>query len=348
MPNPLPAQPPLRWDIFCRVIDNHGDAGVCWRLCVDLASRGQHVRLWIDDPSPLTWMAPQGAPGVAVHRWDSDFHLGDAVPGDVWIEAFGCELPEAFVAARQTTPAWLNLEYLSAEPYVERMHRLPSPVMRGPGAGLSKWFFYPGFTERTGGLLREPDLMARRQGFDAARWLTSHSLPTDGRRITLFCYEPASLPKVMAQADAHWLVTPGRPARAVERIAQKAGQVHPLPWLTQHDFDHLLWASDFNAVRGEDSLVRALWAGQPFVWHIYPQDDDAHHAKLDAFLDWMDAPPSLRTFHRHWNGIDTRDAGWPGWATVDGWRDCVLAARARLLAQPDLTEQLQRFVLEKR
>ena len=348
MPIPSPALPPLRWDIFCRVIDNHGDAGVCWRLCTDLASRGQRVRLWIDDPTPLGWMAPDGAPGVEVHQWAGDFHLGDAVPGDVWIEAFGCELPETFVAARLGEPAWLNLEYLSAEPYVERMHRLPSPVMRGPGAGLTKWFFYPGFTERTGGLLREPDLMARREAFDAARWLQAHQLPTEGRRITLFCYEPASLSAVMARADAHWLVTPGRPARAVDRVAQKAGAVHALPWLTQRDFDHLLWASDFNAVRGEDSLVRALWAGQPFVWHIYPQDDDAHHAKLDAFLDWLDAPPSLRAFHHHWNGIHTCDAGWPGWATVDGWRGCVLAARERLLAQPDLTAQLLRFVQEKR
>jgi uncharacterized repeat protein (TIGR03837 family) len=348
MPNPLPALPQLLWDIFCRVIDNHGDAGVCWRLCADLASRGQRVRLWIDDPAPLSWMAPDGAPGVEVRQWIGEFHLGDAVPGDVWIEAFGCELPEAFVAARQGAPVWLNLEYLSAEPYVERMHRLPSPVMRGPGAGLTKWFFYPGFTERTGGLLREPDLMARREAFDANRWLQSQRLPTDGRHIALFCYEPASLPAVMAQADAHWLVTPGRPARAVERVAEKAGTVHALPWLTQRDFDHLLWASDFNAVRGEDSLVRAIWAGQPFVWHIYPQDDNAHHAKLDAFLDWLGAPPSLRTFHHHWNGIDTRGAGWPGWDVVDGWRDCVLAARARLLAQPDLTAQLQRFVQEKR
>ena len=348
MPNPLPALSPLRWDVFCRVIDNHGDAGVCWRLCADLASRGQHVRLWIDDPSPLAWMAPDGEPGVTVRRWDSAFHLGDALPGDVWIEAFGCDLPEAFVAARKTTPVWLNLEYLSAEPYVERMHRLPSPVMRGPGAGLTKWFFYPGFTERTGGLLREPDLMARREAFDATRWLQCHGLPTGGQRITLFCYEPDSLPAVMAQADAHWLVTPGRPARAVEQVAHKAGQVHALPWLTQRDFDHLLWASDFNAVRGEDSLVRALWAGQPFVWQIYPQDDDAHHAKLDAFLDWMDAPASMRDFHRHWNGIDTRHAGWPGWTTVESWRDCVLAARERLLGQSDLTEQLQRFVQEKR
>jgi uncharacterized repeat protein (TIGR03837 family) len=82
-----------------------------------------------------------------------------------------------------------------------------------------------------------------------------------------------------------------------------------LPYLTQEDYDHLLWASDFNFVRGEDSLVRAIWAGKPFVWQIYPQDDDAHHAKLEAFLDahLKDADATtaaqIRAAHHLWNDI---------------------------------------------
>ena len=52
-----------------------------------------------------------------------------------------------------------------------------------------------------------------------------------------------------------------------------------LPLLTQRDYDHLLWACDLNFVRGEDSFVRAQWAGAPFVWQIYPQDDGAHAAQ---------------------------------------------------------------------
>ena len=125
-------------------------------------------------------------------------------------------------------------------------------------------------------------------------------------------------------------------------------RLHPLPALPQREFDHLLWSCDLNFVRGEDSLVRALWAGQPFVWQIYPQHDDAHHAKLDAFLDWLRAPPSLRAFHRQWNGIDAPPAAatpvWPGWTVVDGWLDCVQDARARLLAQPDLGSVVVMFV----
>ena len=101
-------------------------------------------------------------------------------------------------------------------------------------------------------------------------------------------------------------------------------------------------------MRGEDSLVRALWAGQAFVWQIYPQDDDAHHAKLEAFLGWMRAPDSLRDFHLAWNGIGAKAAVWPSRSTLAQWRECARQARQRLLIQPDLTSQLTSFVLEKR
>jgi uncharacterized repeat protein (TIGR03837 family) len=107
----------------------------------------------------------------------------------------------------------------------------------------------------------------------------------------------------------------------------------------------MLWACDLNFVRGEDSLARALWAGQAFVWQIYPQHDDAHHGKLEAFLDWLDAPPSLRAFHRVWNGVSTGPLPMPD---LPQWQACARAARERLLAQDDLTSQLLRFVAEKR
>jgi uncharacterized repeat protein (TIGR03837 family) len=338
------------WDLFCRVIDNYGDAGVCWRLAAQLASRGTPVRLWIDDPAPLAWMAPQGAPGVTVRPWREPFDAQGHTPGAVWIEAFGCELPEAFVAARQADPVWLNLEYLSAEGFVERQHGLPSPVMSGPGRGLTKWFYYPGFTARTGGLLREDDLAARQAAFDPAAWRAAQGLPAAAgvRWITLFCYEPAALPGLMASADAHWLVTAGRAAAASAGLPLAPGaQRHALPHLDQRGFDELLWASDLNFVRGEDSLVRALWAGKPFVWQIYPQHDDAHHAKLEAFLDWLEAPADLRAWHRRWNGLDTRPAAWPGWRAVDAWGEAVRAARERLWASDDLATQLASFVATK-
>ena len=61
----------MRWDLFCRVVDNFGDVGVCWRLACELARRGDAVRLWIDDASALAWMAPDGMAGVEVGAFDA-------------------------------------------------------------------------------------------------------------------------------------------------------------------------------------------------------------------------------------------------------------------------------------
>lgn len=339
----------MRWDIFCRVIDNHGDAGVCWRVAAELAARGQQVRLWMDDVSMLQWMAPQGAPGVEVIRWTDP--APDAEPGEVVVEAFGCDPPPAFVArmaARTPAPAWLNLEYLSAEAYVERSHGLPSPVMQGPGKGLVKQFFYPGFTPRTGGLLREADLPARRAALDRTEWLAQRGVRNpDAQVLSLFCYEPPALPQLLQQLAAgprptELLVAAGRGAAAVRACAPVQGgalHLHYLPLLSQREYDQLLWCCDLNFVRGEDSFVRGLLAGVPSVWQIYPQDDDAHHAKLKAFLDWLRPPPDLRDFFLAWNGVTATPL-----PPVDppAWRRTAADALDRIEALPELVTELLR------
>jgi uncharacterized repeat protein (TIGR03837 family) len=352
----------MLWDIFCKVIDNHGDIGVCWRLSVQLAGRGERVRLWVDDASALAWMAPQGHPGVQVSHWEGSVGIE---PADVVIEAFGCDLTQRFQAAiaaktqvRGRQPAWINLEYLTAESFAQRCHGLPSPVLSGPAAGLTKHFFYPGFTPGTGGLLREPDLELRQAAFDRFAWLREHGIahPDAARLVSLFCYEPQALDQMLGQWAAgpgptHVLVTAGRATEAVRAALEKRHQSDPawnsasllsitwLPLLSQSDFDHLLWACDLNLVRGEDSLVRALWAGKPMVWQIYPQHDEAHHAKLLTFLDWLGAPADLRDFHLAWNGI----GGQLPPADPQAWTACVQHSRDRLQAQDDLVTQLMGF-----
>jgi uncharacterized repeat protein (TIGR03837 family) len=341
--------------LFCRVIDNHGDVGVCWRLAADLAARGEQVRLWIDDASALTWMAPGGAAGVSVLPWQAQ----DGVePGDVVVEAFGCELSSAFVArmaAAPRAPVWINLEYLSAERFVERSHRLMSPQSNG----LVKWFFYPGFTARTGGLIREGDLPQRQLAFDAAAWLASRGLQrADNEQVvSLFCYEQPSLPALidrLCERPTLLLATVGSAARQVcellgPGLARGALRAATLPALTQRGYDELLWASDLNFVRGEDSFVRAQWAGKPFIWQIYPQRDGVHAAKLDAFLVLFlaGAEPALseqvRRSNREWNGLAPLSQPF---APSDSWRRHCAEWRDKLLAQDDLGTQLLGFVAE--
>ena len=373
--------PNQQWDIFCKVIDNYGDLGVCWRLSAQLAARGHRVRLWVDDSAAqqsegrlaLEWMAPGGCSGVQVRDWPA-LPLASAsadAPGDVVVEAFGCDPPEWFVshmAQRREhsglVPVWINLEYLSAEGFTERAHGLTSPVMAGAAKGLSKVFFYPGFTPQTGGLLREPDLLERQAAFDAQTWAHSRGIaPTSGPRISLFCYEPAALSELVSQLrggaqETQLLATAGRASAALRTVLTEQSaqlgcadaqpnrlKVTELPRLSQNDYDHLLWASDLNFVRGEDSLVRAIWAGKPFVWQIYPQDDGAHAAKLEAFLQWFDPAPSLAQFHLVWNGLVQ---GALPKLNLEDWRAASLAARTRLLQQDDLVTGLERCLAATR
>jgi len=347
----------MLWDIFCRVIDNHGDLGVCWRLSANLAARGHRIRLWVDDASALSWMAPQAELNthIEVRPWTAPLSEASE-PAQAWIEAFGCELPDHFVhwAADQAQqsplvapPVWLNLEYLSAESYVARSHKLPSPVMSGRLKGRTKWFFYPGFTASTGGLIREADVT------NGAR-LQHVSAPQSPQRSTLFCYEPVALAealqlKALNAPDHEWQVAHGRGAKAFEQaLTQIPSNIKPhhrlLTPLSQIEFDVQLAQSDLNFVRGEDSLVRALWAGKPFIWHIYPQDDGAHAPKLAAFLDWLQAPTSLRQFHLRWNNLSQDALPEPD---LPLWEECVQSARDRLLSQTDLVSQLLQFVAEK-
>ena len=352
----------MLWDLFCRVVDNFGDIGVCWRLSCDLASRGEEVRLWVDDPSALAWMAPVVHPGVKVLRWTDEASGVDV--GGVVIEAFGCDPPPAFVermARAATPPIWINLEYLSAESYVERSHGLPSPQQSGPAKGLTKWFFYPGFAPATGGLIREPDLLRQQERFDAAAWLDRHQISARAgeRLVSLFCYDNPALPallETLSDQPTLLLAAAGAASTQVARelgptLARRALRAVLLPWLTQAEYDHLLWACGLNFVRGEDSFVRAQWAAQPFVWQIYPQHDAAHAAKLQAFADRflatadMAQAVAVRALWSRWNGLADGDLTLPPLAP---WRAVCASWRDGLLAQDDLGTQLLRFVAERR
>ena len=338
----------MKWDIFCCVVDNYGDIGVTWRLARQLvAEHGADVRLWVDDLAVLARICPQadaGAgcqrlSGVEVRHWAPAWQAVE--PADVVIEAFACELPADYVAAmstRETPVLWLNLEYLSAERWVEGCHGLPSMQ----GNGLQKFFFFPGFTAGTGGLLRERGLLAARdrlQGDSAARagFLASLGITpaANARVVSLFAYENAALAgwlDALAGDDlpTHLLVPEGRILGDLQRWAGQsleAGRVlqrgalsvQVLPFMQQDRYDGLLWCCDLNLVRGEDSFVRAQWAARPLVWQIYAQQDDAHLEKLDAFMALYcqalsgEAQAALRALWHAWNTGEAMAPAWTAW-----------------------------------
>ena len=334
------------WDLFCRVVDNYGDAGVCWRIARMLAAEHRlPVRLWIDRPQTLNALLPeldaaaevQHIDGVTICDWSR--LVPQPQSAAVVVEAFGCGLPESYVeamAAMPRPPQWVVLEYLSAEDWVDGHHGLASPHPRLP---LQRWFFFPGFGGGNGGLPREQDLLTRRDGFDAAVfWRALGFAPPEPGGVTA---------SVFAYADAPWtrlieacrsgpepslLVLPeGALAAAARSYAGAAQHVKSLrlgalelrwlPFLPQRLYDELLWACDCNFVRGEDSFVRAQWAARPLVWQPYRQEDDAHACKRAAFAARYTAgmtPEVSAAWHglqHHWNHADGVGlaAAWMGW-----------------------------------
>jgi uncharacterized repeat protein (TIGR03837 family) len=348
----------LTCDIFCTVVDNYGDIGVCWRLARQLANEhGMAVRLWVDDlasfrklcPQIVAGLAMQLQRGVEIRHWGIPF--AEVIPAQFVIEAFACELPERYVqamASLEHKPLWLNLEYLSAEDWVAGCHGLPSPHPRLP---LVKYFFFPGFTGETGGLLLERDLLARRDAFqadstDQERYWQSLAVPpriSGETRVSLFSYENPVVADLLAVwaagAQATTCLVPE--GRVLPQVASFFGQsqlvagdvmqqgnlrVHVLPFVEQEEYDKLLWACDINFVRGEDSCVRAQWAGKPFVWHIYPQHDGVHMKKLQALLDLYShgleaqCAQALRELWMHWNAGETAELA----ALNQAWNQLVL------------------------
>ena len=336
-------------DIFCNVVDNYGDIGVCWRLARQLANEHDlAVRLWVDDLGSFAKLCPeadaalekQKCCGVEVYLWRKEFP--GVQPAELVIEAFACALPPSYVAAMAAQAhksVWINLEYLSAEEWVAGCHGLASPH---PFLPLVKYFFFPGFTANTGGVLIERGLTRRRQAFQCDTAAMRQFLDGLGVRtgaqgevlVSLFSYAQAPIKALLEACAAGSLPitvisfdgTPGAQALSAfgvgrgRRRGALAGEI--LPFLSQDDYDRVLWVCGWNFVRGEDSFVRAQLAGRPPVWQAYPQPGNTHSIKLQAFLDRYPGSGDSRqrpldSLWRSWNGLA------PSEGLAAAWADCM-------------------------
>ena len=302
------------WDIFCNIVDNYGDIGICWRLSQQLVNDHHvQVRLFIDNLTTAKKIIPhldstlteQAIQGVTVCTWP----IVATMPAEVVIETFSCALPDAYlVKMTQQQSIWINLEYLSAESWVGDFHAKPSPH---PTLAITKHFYFPGFKNDTGGLIREHNLIAKRDTFLNSKidqtkfWQAlgiNNESEKDSIKISLFYYPQANINQLLLALSAtnqpssiflsfngsidtlSSIFTDFKQVNA-NTLRLESITVHLLPFLSQSDYDHLLWACDLNFVRGEDSWIRAIWASKPFIWQPYIQTEDTHIKKMQAFLE---------------------------------------------------------------
>ena len=418
----------MQADVFCRVVDNFGDIGVTWRLVRQLQrEHNWSIRLWVDDLKSFQrlearvdlYALQQVIEHIEIIHWGDP--APDLIPYPIVLCSFSCDLPATYIAQLHQRPAlWLNLEYLSAETWVEGCHGLPS--LRGDG--LSSYFFFPGFNARTGGLLRERELLTRRDSWQKdpggqlqmlerlgvsaqalSAWrlqskVLSHrsdidskrqsdvqdiSLPPSTREITLasqsdahrislspsvhsqaarlltlFCYPHAPVAQLLealcTEPRASVVLIPEgvAPELATGRLGPcKQVYVERIPFVSHPEYDQLLWMADLNFVRGEDSIVRAVWAGKPLIWQIYPQTEGTHLIKLEAWLKMSSLPTDIQDLMRNWNA-DTISADLPnGFAqavnleTYKQWSSHALALSHTLAQDIDFAQALHDFCASK-
>ncbi|RYY78510.1 MAG: elongation factor P maturation arginine rhamnosyltransferase EarP [Moraxellaceae bacterium] len=322
----------MRCAIFCNIIDNFGDIGVCWRLARQLTAEYQlSVSLFVDDLHSFAILAPQLQPElpvqplgqITVHHWQAQTCFDQ--PYDLIIEGFGCRLGDPLLrhmqqqAAAGQPPLWINLEYMSAETWVMDCHGM---VSVHPATGLKQTFWFPSTTPHSGGLIREQTLLAERDQFQHDHHLQTEFWNALGlsdaiqfsRKISLFSYENTAIAELLTalaqdsistlllvpksksipdievwlQQQAAYTQQIRPPLQINDRIQFQNLTIVVLPFLSHYQYDQLLWACELNFIRGEDSCVRAQWAGKPFIWHIYPQHDNAHLTKLQAWMDQIE------------------------------------------------------------
>lgn len=303
-------------DIFCEIIDNYGDIGVVYRTAKELQKifPKSKIRAFLNRldefkkiNSQVLDLPSQNIDGIEYITFDYlRDNANELLTAQVIIEAFGCQIPEEYMEiAYDNSELLINLEYLSAEDWIEDFHLQSSPLGRGK---LKKVFFMPGFTEKSGGVITDSNYLERIQRvlenkeFYEKKYLSDIEDRENKIVGTLFSYEKNFTPLLedlkKLDKDVVILAMGEKTQDSLRKILKnfsiedfrnslKYGKIEIrfLNFLNQEEYEELINIVDFNFVRGEDSFIRAVLTGKPYMWHIYCQEEYAHMDKIEGFLD---------------------------------------------------------------
>lgn len=340
------------FDIFCRVIDNYGDAGVCLRLARQLQQAGHQVKIYTDKPA-IFYKLKSPTSNIEIQKWQQ---AKLAPRKGVVIEAFGCDIPTEYRnTIKGQNSVWINLEYLSAESWINNFHQMPSIQ----NDGTPKYFFFPGFSKESGGLLIDPQAIAKyAQGkktnrFQLISQLSQTSIEPDSFVIFLFSYDNAPYAGLQTALSRLPFKTTVLVAGGLRNLyASTNVKIISLPFVQQPEFDQLLWLSDLNFVRGEDSMAQASLAPTPMVWQAYQQSNNTHIDKLNAWLGLYPLADSVTQLIMAWNQADDSTTAklLPAIissSTWSGWQQQSITRSRHLQQQNNLVTNLRNFCAKK-
>ena len=279
-------------DIFCQVIDNYGDVGVAYRLAREFKRvyPNKKLRFVINQIEELNLIRKSENIEVILYKDISKIENS----ADLIIESFGCEIPKKYMdKALKNSKLIINLEYFSAEKWVDDFHLQESFL----GGNLKKYFFIPGLSEKSGGILLDNEFLERKKKVEANKeyYLEKFGIKEKYDLMgSIFSYEKNfdSLIEELKKLGKKiiLLILSEKTQKNFIKYFDNGNNYDKikfvkLPFFTYDKYEELLALCDFNLVRGEDSFVRALLLGKPFLWHIYPQDENTHIKKLESFLE---------------------------------------------------------------
>lgn len=279
-------------DIFCQVIDNYGDVGVAYRLAREFKRvyPNKKLRFVINQIEELNLIRKSEDIEIILYKDISKIENS----ADLIIESFGCEIPKEYMdKALKNVKLIINLEYFSAEKWVDDFHLQESFL----GGNLKKYFFIPGLSEKSGGILLDNEFLERKKKVEANKeyYLEKFEIKEKYDLIgSVFSYEKNfdSLIEELKKLDKKiiLLILSEKTQKNFIKYFDNGNNYDKikfvkLPFFTYDKYEELLALCDFNLVRGEDSFARALLLGKPFLWHIYPQDENTHIKKLESFLE---------------------------------------------------------------
>jgi uncharacterized repeat protein (TIGR03837 family) len=291
-------------DIFCDVVDNFGDAGVCFRLARSLKSEdpGLEIRVFTNDLSAFSAMSReidhekkiQKVRDINLLSYDviTEGYLKNYQIPPLVIEAFACHIPELYYTkALDSDCVIINLDHLSAEKWIEGVHLKESLT----GRKAKKYFFMPGFNQNSGGLILDRRLSDEEAVLKRSEFIKLFGFTDPGLLATVFTYEHDFESLISDIKDS------GRKVNMAVFGEKSRNSIEPLmnlqdhnlkivlsEFLGQDDYTDLLKVSDLNIVRGEDSWARACLSGKPFIWHAYNQEDNYQLVKIKAFLEILE------------------------------------------------------------
>ncbi len=265
------------WHIFAKVIDNYGDMSIAWRLASGLVDYGQKVTLFIEkkeDIEPILKLQPN----ISFKVKSFNEALAEIDKVNNIISVFDVPLPPDYLDNIQHPSNLFIYEYLSAESWVKEFHMKPSLT---ENSFINKRYFYPGFNDKTGGLLRERDY-SNEESADHIKGMEQGS----HFQASFFYYSHTSHESV----EVIKKLKPDFKALILDELIEfqdlkKETWVEGFMMMAFDDYDRLLQSSNLNFVRGEDSLTRAIFCGRPFIWQPYAQENDHQLVKLEAFIN---------------------------------------------------------------